>query len=100
MSTQSDVKGLGKIVVANAGTPVPIKSASFMVRSFTVQADPANAGTYCFVKDINGNICAKFQKGQSFTPPQPYPFTAAGFDLSQVQIDSDTNGDGCYICYV
>lgn len=99
MSTQSDIKGLGKVLVAVSGTPVPIKAASFIVRSYTIQSDPANAGTYCYVKDINGNICAKITKGQSFTPPQPYPLTASGFDLSQVQLDSDTNNDGCYVCY-
>ena len=97
MSTQTDPKSLGKVLVANAGTPVPIKSSSFIVRAVTIQSDPQNAGVYMYVKDINGNIMFKITKGQSATPPM---MPSAGVDLSQVQLDSDTNGDGCYVAYV
>jgi len=100
MPTQTDPKSLGKVLVANSGTPVPIKAAAFIVRNFTIQSDPLNAGTYMLVKDIAGNIMARITKGQSFTPPQPYPLTSSGFDLSQVQLDTDTNGDGRFVTYV
>jgi hypothetical protein len=93
-----DPKSLGKVVVPNAGTPVPIKSSGFTVRQYTIQSDPANAGTYMYVKDINGNIIFKLTKGQSGTPPQLA--TGVGTDLSQVQLDTDTNGDGCFVAYV
>ena len=95
MSTQHDPKGLGKVVVANAGTPVPIKASAFMVKGFTAQADPGNVGTYMFLKDAAGNIMMKFSKGQSAT----LPFVGV-FDLSQVQLDTDTNNDGAFIAYV
>lgn len=96
MSTQHDPKGLGKVIVAVAGTPVPVASSAFMVKSATFEADPANVGTYMFLKDIKGNIMGKFQKGQSFTPPQ----FGQAWDLSQVQLDTDTGGDGAYVSYV
>lgn len=97
MSTQHDPKSLGKIVVANAGTPVPIKAAAFMVKGCTIMPDPANAGTYMLIKDINGNILAKMPK----TAPLPYTPPIVGvFDLSQLQLDTDTNGDGAYVAYV
>ena len=94
MSTQHDPKSLGKVTVPNAGTPVPIKSSSFMVKGMTAQADPGNAGTYMFLKDINGNIMFKFSKGNSATPP-----ILGVCDLSQIQLDTDTNGDGAFITY-
>jgi hypothetical protein len=95
--TQADPKSLGKVVVAAAGTPVPVKASGFTVRQVTIQSDPANAGTYMFVKDAAGNIMAKLTKGQSFTPPT---LPSAGHDLNQILLDTDTNGDGCYVCYV
>lgn len=93
-----DPKSLGKVLVANSGTPVPIKSTGFTVRQVTIQSDPLNAGTYMLIKDINGNIMARITKGQSFTPPQLA--TGVGIDLSQIQLDTDTNGDGCFVSYV
>ena len=98
MSTQHDPKGLGKVLVANAGTPVPIKAAAFMVKACTIQADPANVGTYMYVKDAAGNLMAKLGKasGTIYSPP----ITLGGvFDLSQLQLDSDTNNDGAYVAY-
>jgi len=89
--------GTGKVKVVAAGTPQPITASGFIVKAFTVQSDPANAGTYFYVKDMNGYIMGKIQKGQSFTPPQ---LPAAGVDLSRIQIDADTTGDGCYVSYV
>lgn len=95
MSTQHDPKSLGKVTVAAAGTPVPIKSSAFMVKGVTMQSDPSNAGTFMFVKDIAGNTMAKITKGQSFTPP-----VLGVADLSQIQLDTDTNGDGCFVTFV
>lgn len=95
MSTQHDPKSLGKVVVPTATTPVPIKSSAFMVKGVTIQSDPLNAGTYMLVKDAAGNIMARIAKGQSFTPP-----VLGVADLSQIQLDTDTNGDGCYVTYV
>ena len=92
-----DPKSLGRIAIAVAGTPQPIKSSGFIVRTYTIQADPANAGPYFYVKDAAGNIMGKIVAGQSFTPPQ---LPSAGTDLSQVQLDADTNGDGGYVAYV
>jgi len=100
MSTQTDPKSLGKVLVPNAGTPVPIKASAFIVRGVTIQSDPANAGTYMFVKDAAGNIMFKITKGQSATPPIPYPLSSSGIDLSQIQLDTDTNNDGCYVTYI
>lgn len=97
MSTQHDPKGLGRIVVAAAGTPATIKASAFMVQGATFQADPANVGTYMFVKDLAGNILAKLPK----TGMLPYsPPSLGPFDLSQLQLDTDTSGDGCYVAYV
>lgn len=95
MSTQHDPKSLGKVAVANAGTPVPVSANSFMVKGVTFEADPGNAGTYMMVKDAAGNILAKFQKGQSFTPP-----ILGVCDLNSLQLDTDTNGDGAFVSYV
>ncbi len=95
MSTQHDPKSLGKVVVATAGVPVPIKSSAFMAKGVTVQSDPLNVGTYMIIKDAAGNIMAKITKGQSFTPP-----VLGVADLSQIQLDTDTNGDGCFVTYV
>lgn len=95
MSTQHDPKSLGKVNVATSGTPVPIKSSAFMAKGVTIQSDPLNAGTYMLVKDILGNIMARITKGQSFTPP-----VLGVVDLSQIQLDSDTNGDGCFVTFV
>jgi hypothetical protein len=95
MSTQHDPKSLGKIAVANAGTPVAVKATAFHVQQATFQSDPSNAGTYMYVKDAAGNIMFKITKGQSATPPNIGPF-----DLSQIQLDTDTNGDGCFVTYV
>jgi hypothetical protein len=97
MPTQHDPKGLGKVLVANAGTPVPIKGSAFMVKSCTILPDPANAGTYMYVKDINGNILAKLAK--TITVPYVVPIVGV-FDLSQLQLDTDTNNDGAYVAYV
>lgn len=95
MSTQHDPKSLGKVLVPTNGTPVQIKSSAFMVKGVTIQSDPLNAGTYMLIKDISGNIMARITKGQSFTPP-----ILGVIDLSQIQLDSDTNNDGCYVTYV
>lgn len=92
-----DPKSLGKVLVAVSGTPVAIKASGFIVRTVTIQADPLNVGTYMLVKDSAGNIMARFSKGQSFTPPA---LPSAGIDLSQIQLDSDTNGDGAFVSYV
>ncbi len=92
-----DPKSLGKIVVAVAGAPQAIKASAFIVRVVTIQADPNNAGTYMLVKDSAGNIMARIAKGQSFTPPF---LTSAGQDLSQIQLDTDTGGDGAFVSYV
>jgi hypothetical protein len=97
MSTPHDPKSLGKVVVAVPGTPVPIKASSFIVKGMTAQSDPQNVGTYCYLKDINGNIMFKVTKGQSATPPMTL---GGNYDLSQVQVDSDTANDGFYITYV
>src|SRR5581483_1118849 len=94
MSTPHDPKGLGKVVVANAGTPVPVKSSSFVVKGVTFEADPGNAGTYMILKDSAGNILGKFSKGQSFTPP-----ILGSVDLNSLQLDTDTNGDGAFVAY-
>ena len=95
MSTPHDPKSLGKVVVANAGTPKPVKSAAFMVKGVTFQSDPANAGTYMYIKDAAGNTMFSITKGQSATPP-----ILGVADLSQLQLDSDTNGDGCFVSYI
>lgn len=92
-----DPKSLGKVVVAASGTPQAIKSSGFIVRVVTIQADPLNAGTYMLIEDSAGNIMARISKGQSFTPPT---LPAAGIDLSQIKLDTDTNGDGAYVSYV
>lgn len=85
------------MTVANAGTPVPIKSSSFVVKGFVAQADPGNTGTYMMLKDSAGNIMEKFSKGQTAT----LPMTLGGnFDLNSIQLDTDTNGDGAFITYV
>lgn len=88
----------GRNVVAVAGTPQPIAGATFSVRTFTIQADPANTGPYFYVKDSSGNVLGKIAPGQSFTCPMMPP--GVGVDLSQVQIDADSNGDGCFVAYV
>ena len=95
MSGPHDPKSLGKIVVAAAGTPVAVKSSSFQVQQATFQSDPLNAGTYMLIEDSAGNIMARITKGQSFTPPNIGPF-----DLNSIKLDSDTNGDGCFVSYV
>lgn len=96
MSGPHDPKSLGKITVATAGTAVKVSASSFMVAQATFQSDPAgNAGTYMIIKDANGNIMAKITKGQSFTPPQIGPY-----DLNSILLDTDTNGDGCFVSYV
>ena len=97
MSTQSDPKGLGKIVVPNSGTPVPVTSSGFIVRVVSFQADPLNVGTYMLLKDAAGNLMARWSKGQSYTPPM---LPSAGVDLSSLQLDTDTNGDGAIVSYV
>lgn len=95
MSGPHDPKSLGKVLVAAAGTPAPVKSSSFMVAQATFQSDPNNAGTFMLIKDAAGNIMARITKGQSFTPPQIGPY-----DLNSLQLDSDTNGDGCFVSFV
>lgn len=95
MSTAHDPKSLGKILVAASGTPVPIKASAFHAKGVTIQSDPLNAGSYILIKDIGGNIMARITKGQSFTPP-----VLGSIDLSQIQLDSDTNADGAYVTYV
>lgn len=95
MSGPHDPKSLGKILVANAGTPVKVSASSFHVQQVTFQSDPLNAGTYMIIKDGSGNIMAKITKGQSFTPPNIGPF-----DLNSLQLDTDTNNDGCFVSYV
>lgn len=95
MSTPHDPKSLGKVLVPAAGIPVPIKASAFTVKGLTIQSDPQNAGTYMYVKDIAGNIMFKLTKGQSGTPP-----ILGAVDLSQIQLDSDTNNDGAYVTYV
>lgn len=95
MSTPHDPKGLGKIVVAVAGTPVLVKASSFIVKGVSFQADPTNVGTYMLLKDSAGNIMAKWSKGQSYTPP-----LLGCCDLNALQLDSDTNGDGAFVSYV
>lgn len=95
MSSVKDPKGLGKIVVAAAGMPVPVQATSFMVSEASFQADPLNVGTYMLLKDSAGNLMARWQKGQSYTPPHQ-----GAFDLASLQFDSDTNGDGAIVSYV
>lgn len=95
MSTPHDPKGMPKVTVAVAGTPVPVKSSSFHVKGVTFQADPLNVGTYMLLKDANGNIMFRFSKGQSATPP-----ILGSCDLNSLQLDSDTNGDGAFVSYV
>jgi hypothetical protein len=95
MSTAHDPKSLGKVTVANAGTPVAVKASSFHVKGVTFQSDPLNAGTYMIIKDAAGNIMAKITKGQSFTPP-----ILGSADLNNIQLDTDTNGDGCFVTFV
>lgn len=95
MSGPHDPKSLGKVLVPVAGTPVPVKSSSFHVQQATFQSDPQNVGTYMFIKDAAGNIMGKITVGQSFTPPNLGPY-----DLNSIQLDSDTNNDGCYVSYV
>lgn len=95
MSTAHDPKSLGKITVTLAGTPQPVKATSFHVKGVTFQSDPSNVGTTMFIKDASGNTMAKITKGQSFTPP-----ILGSADLNNIQLDSDTNGDGCFVTFV
>jgi hypothetical protein len=97
MASSGDPKSLGLIAAAAANTPTPITSSGFTVRMFTVQSSPKNAGTYVTILDVNGNIMAILTKGQSFTPPA---LPSQGIDLSQVQLEADTIGDGGFVSYV
>lgn len=95
MPTQHDPKSLGKVTVAVSGTAVAVNAAAFVVKGVTFQSDPLNSGTYMLIEDVAGHIMARITKGQSFTPP-----VLGACDLSQFKLDSDTNGDGCYVTYV
>jgi hypothetical protein len=94
-------KGLGKVTVATAGTPVslatliPAADAKFFALKVTY--DAADTGT-ALVKDRSGNVMAQMVAATA----QPVDFVGSGSNcLNSVdfQIDSSVNGKGPIVSY-
>lgn len=86
-------------ITGTSGTPVALSTNSFIVKSFTVQLDPAATGPFGYLKDAAGNIMGKISPGQSFTPPQPVAGHMGSFDLSDTFVDWDHTGDQFFLAF-
>ena len=90
--------GMGKVAVANAGTPVVLSATSKKVAAVMVTYDPADAGATVYVKDNAGNIMAAMASASS----QPVIFSAQAsnqLDLKNFEIDSGANGKGPFVSF-
>jgi len=94
-------QSLGIITVTTAGTPVPMSTASLVVRGVTLSAlkakGTANSGANIYVQDAQGKVLFVIPKGTNFVPPLQNPQIAQTIDLSTLWIDADTSGDGLLV---
>ncbi len=82
------------VTVTTAGTRVPISSISILVYSVVVQSISTNTGTQYI-----GDDTVTAANGQAFAPDDgveidgpPSPRGQEQFDLSEIYVDSSTNG--------
>lgn len=90
--------GLGKIIVATSGAPVPLSSTHVKCHEVKVSYDPADGTDTVFVKDRSGAIIAAIASPTA----QPIVFKCKGdnaLDLLDFQIDAGTNSAGPYVGY-
>lgn len=96
---------LGAIDVPGTGTPVRVTSTPTKAAMIIVQADPGNTGTTAYV-GLSGltiaglvDVLAVLTKGDPpFVLAQP-TLGPNPFELSDLFIDVDTNGDNVLISY-
>lgn len=96
---------LGAIDVPAFGTPVQVISTPTKAAIIIVQSDPASAGTTAYV-GLSGltiaglvDVLAVLTKGD---PPFVLGSPTLGpnpFDLSELYVDVDTNGDNVLVSY-
>lgn len=92
-----DVKGLGKITVATAGTPVVFSATSLKVVKVIVTFDPADTTSTVYVKDSSNTVIAALVAGNP-----PLIFCAEGgnrIDLNSLKADASANSKGPYVGY-
>lgn len=94
------------VIVAAAGTPVPLSATPIFASSIILEADTLNTGQIYW-----GGAGVSAANGNSIKPSQPYSITcdtnkfdlshgnASKLDLSQIYIDADTNGNKVRITY-
>lgn len=92
------VVGLGKVVVATAGTPVQLSATKLMCHVVQFSFDPADGTATALVKDSAGRVF------QPVPAAQPLIITAEGqsnsIDLSKLYVDMSTgSGKGPYVGY-
>ncbi len=100
--------GLRKIdvVVAAAGTAVPISPTRLFVTDFTVHIKNANAGANIYIGDSTvDNTWIPWAKGSTinFTHGDGTYlgcYSRLGFDLSRIFIDGDANDDAVIVQYI
>lgn len=98
------------VTVTTAGTPVPISANAVFTPDFMMFVPSGNTGTSVYIGDDTvDNTWPAFEKGSA--PGNKYNFThgtgnwlgcdpVAGFDLSKLYIDADSNGDEVVIQYL
>ena len=84
------------VVVATAGSRVPLSGTPKFARSVRVVADTTNTGNI-FVGDRN---VSSTQYSDKLAAGQAVDFDEGLFDLSRIYVDADTNGSKAQVTHI
>lgn len=99
------LKILNQVVVATAGTPVPLSAVPFLVYSVTIQWVPNNAGAvYVGESDVTQGKCIELTSGTpslNLTVDDTMGDEDFSYiDLNQIYVDAQNNGDKVNVAYL
>lgn len=98
------LKTLPKVVVATAGTPVPLSATELLVIQATIQYNGLNAGDiYIGEADVTANKCLVLNGSTPALALEGEDTVAdedkVVFDLNKVYVDAANNGDSVFVAY-
>ena len=95
------LNGLGLVTVAAAATPEPLTANQILTPGASIQAPATNSGNVRVgTSDVASNFAGELRPGESMEITGPLiRGIEEEFDLQDVYIDVDTDGDGVIVGY-